>query len=103
MIPLMVAEGFIICFEAAEECTDMRQHFMEECDYTLDEFQEIRDYEWFCANVSAWQDGVLLAETYLGCCCYETASEFYTTYRDDYFADMVEAVLVTARRRLSSD
>jgi len=67
----------------------MLHHFMTECGWTEDQYAEVRDYEWFCAEVSLWKDGVLLGQEYLGACCYKAEKDFYTTYAKGYFADMV--------------
>lgn len=93
-LPLFEQEGFIICFEALPE-VDMTMHhlFIYECDWSEEEYLEIADYAWFCAKVSAWKDGIEVATDYLGACSYKTIKEFYTTYKDDYFADMVSTVI----------
>jgi hypothetical protein len=99
MIPLFERDGFIICFEALPEDISMYQHFVEECGWPEEKYLEIEDSAWFCAKVSAWKDGKELGTAYLGCCCYKTTEEFYTTYKDDYFADMVEEALAEAKER----
>jgi len=102
MTPLFIKDGFIICFEAEEEDIAMRQHFIKECGWTTEQYEAIEDYAWFSAKVSAWRDGVELGVAYLGACCYETPEEFYTTYKDDYFADMVEDAIAEAKKRVES-
>ena len=91
-------DGFGILFDAEEEDQPMRQHFIKECGWTESQYRKIKDCAWFSAQVSAWKNGEELATTYLGACCYEAVEEFYTTYHDDYFADMVQAVVVEAKR-----
>ena len=91
-------ESFGILFDAEEEHISMRQHFIKECGWTESQYLKIKDCDWFCAKVSAWKNGEELASTYLGCCCYETVEEFYTTCRDHYFADMVREVVAEAKR-----
>ena len=91
-------EGFGILFEAQEENTSMREHFIKECGWRESWYRKIKDCDWFCAKVSAWKNGEELASKYLGCCCYKTVEEFYTTYHDGYFADMVQEVVTEAKR-----
>lgn len=93
MIPLFEQGGFVIAFEALPEHVPMRRHFVTECGWTEAEYRRLRGFAWFTARVSAWREGVEKAAAYLGGCCYRSAEEFYTTYRDDYFADMVREVL----------
>ena len=91
-------EGFGILFEAQKEDIPMRQHFIKTCGWRESWYRKIKDCDWFCAKVSAWKNGEELASTYLGCCCYKKAEEFYTKYHDYYFADMVQEVVSEAKR-----
>lgn len=99
MIPLFEQDGFILCFEAEEEDISMRHHFIKECGWSEKEYRKIRGFSWFCAKVSAWKGGIEMGTAYLGCCCYKTAEEFYTTYKDDYFKDLVAEAIAEARSR----
>lgn len=91
-------DGFGILFEAEPEYMPMRQHFIRECGWTESQYREIKDFAWFSARVSAWKNGEELASKYLGACCYESVEEFYTKYHDDYYVQMVEEVVVEAKR-----
>ena len=91
-------DGFGILFEAEPEYVSMRQHFIKDCGWTESEYRQIKDCAWFSARVSAWKNGEELASAYLGACCYESVEEFYTKYRDDYFAQMVQEVVTEAKR-----
>ena len=90
-------EGYGILFEAEPELVSPRQHFIKECGWTEAEYRKIKNFAWFAARVSAWKDGVELGVAYLGCCSYRTVEEFYTAYRDDYFAQMAREVVDQAR------
>ncbi|MDA8651628.1 hypothetical protein N9L75_03540, partial [Porticoccaceae bacterium] len=68
-------EGFDICFEAGKECVPMRKHFVEEC-------------------------GIELGADSLGCCCYNSYEDFYTTYFGCYFKDMMKRAVDEAKNRL---
>lgn len=81
---------YIVTFEAEPEVdVRMRTHFIKECGWTERQYRKIKDCAWFSAKVSIWKAGKELATEYLGCCCYTTEEEFYTTYEGAYFADMV--------------
>ena len=92
MIPVKVFGDYVICFKALAEDTGKRRHFITDCGWTEDQYAEVRDDKWFCAEVSLWKDGVVLDHEYLGACCYKTEKDFYTTYAKDYFADMVSTL-----------
>ena len=97
LIPLFEKDGFIICFEAHEEDISMRRHFIKACGWGESEYRRIKNYEWFCAEVSAWKNGEKLGNDYLGCCCYKTAKDFYTA--EGYFPDMVGRAIEEAKAR----
>jgi hypothetical protein len=105
MIPLFEEDGFIICFEAEEETVNPRQHFIKECGWSEAEYRKYQKqgFAWFSAKVSAWKDGRELAAAYLGCCSYKTVEEFYTVYKDAYFADMVKEAIADAQKRLERE
>lgn len=89
MKPVKVFGEYVVCFEALPEDEPMRRHFINFCGWTPAQFRKIKDFQWFCARVSLWRDGVQLAYDYLGRCCYTTADEFWIEHQGDYFADMV--------------
>lgn len=96
-IYLKTVDGFGILFDAEEEDHSMREYFIKECGWTESEYREIENCAWFVAKVTAWKDGIELAAEYLGCCCYTTVEEFYTKYKDDYLADMIDEVVAQAK------
>jgi hypothetical protein len=97
MIPLFEKEGFIICFEALPEEIQASKHFIDECGWNTEQFEKIDHFDFFCAKVSAHKDGKELGSSYMGCCSYENASDFYTNNKHAYFSDMVEDVLSEAK------
>lgn len=56
------------------------------------------EYEWFIARVTASRNGIVLADDYLGGCCYETYQDFVRP--DEYYADMRRFVIAEAREIL---
>ena len=99
MIPLFEKEGLLICFEALPEDISAKDHFMKECGWTYAQFKPIAEFDWFCAKVSAWKDGEEVGTSYLGCCSYKYASDFYTKHKDEYFADMVKDAIDEAKEK----
>ena len=100
MIPLFEKDGFIICFEALEEEASSYDHLVKECGGALEQWEATEHYAFFCAKVSAWQNGVEIAADYLGCCFYENVSDFYTVYANDYFNSMAETVVSEAKEKV---
>ena len=98
-IYLKTVDGFGILFDTEEEDRSMRQHFIKECGWTESQYQKIKNHAWFSAKVTAWKDGIELASTYLGACCYKNVEEFYTKYKDDYLADMIKGVVAQAKMK----
>lgn len=95
-------DGFDIYFEALEE-NDYSFDLMEPQD-AKEAQDKINSGELvlFCAKVTAERSGIELASDYLGGCIYEDATDFYTIYEGEYFADMVQNVLAEAKPNLIS-
>lgn len=100
MTPLYEKDGFIICFEAEPENISMRHHFIKECGWSEKEYRSLQRTQpaWFCAKVSAWQDGVELGTAYLGCCCYDSEQQFWES--SDYMPQMVDEAITEAKQAL---
>lgn len=58
-------------------------------------------YTWFIAQVTASKEGIELGCDYLGGCCYNSEEEFYTKYKNDYYADMVKTAISEAKAKLA--
>lgn len=100
-IPLFAREGFIICFEALPEDGGARYHFIHECGWSKKEFSQIENTPFFCAHVSAWKNGEMLGDEYLGCCSYVNISDFYAE-KGGYFEDMVASAIGQAKQAESA-
>lgn len=75
-IPLIEKEGFLICFEASDDDSDMEDHFRNDCGWSKEDFEKISHFEWFVAKVTAWRDKQELGCAYMGGLCYETYMDF---------------------------
>lgn len=100
MKKIMEQNGFQVFFYAETEHVDKRKHFIDECGWTEAEYKTISKMRWFTAHVQIRVAGLALSDQYLGCCCYNSTKEFYTTYKDDYFKDMVSEGIDEAREVL---
>lgn len=97
-IPILEKDGFIICFEAIREDMSSRQHFVNECGWTQQEFEKVRNFYFFSARVTAWKDGKELGAAYLGACSYRRLSDFYTKYKNDYCMDLANEAIDEAKK-----
>ena len=91
--------GFDISFEAMPEHCSISSSFddsMENIQKLIDDVNNYRA-EWFIAKVSASKNGIELSTEYLGGCYYESAKDFYTKYKGDYYSDMREQVIKEAK------
>ena len=92
-------EGFDIYFEAYPEYESLKDMLPED---TEEEIQEIYNTcDIFVAKVIAEKHGIELGYNYLGGCIYESMEDFYTKYKDDYFADMVDTAISEAKETIN--
>jgi len=90
-------EGFTVFFEAEKEEVNKRSHFIKECEWSEKDYKGLKGTNWFSAHVQIRKAGLVLSDQYLGCCCYNSVKEFYTTYKNDYFGDMVKEGISEAK------
>lgn len=95
MIPVLVIPGtdYVVCFHAGEEDLSMHKHFVQECGWDEQAFDEIEGFAWFNAEVSLWHNGNEIDCEHLGACCCAKPEEFYTRYAADYFSGMVRELV----------
>lgn len=94
-------KGFDVYFEALEEDIPLSDD-LEPDDYE-EAIDKISSGEWvyFCAKVSAHKAGIELSNDYLGGCIYASYEQFYTEYKEGYFADMVENAISEAEKTIA--
>lgn len=94
-----IRDGFDIAFYALPEDTAPEDCFDDPNNETANAIREGR-YDFFTAKVTASKAGIVLGASYLGCCCYDSASDFP---RDSgYYEDMVSEVVTEAQRTITS-
>ena len=95
-----IIEGFTINVFSLPEDISPRGQFETDDAQEIIEKIENGQLEWFCAKVTASKNGVLLAEDYLGACCYKSLSDFINP--DCYYGDMVKTVIKEAKETIKS-
>ena len=91
-------DGLIITLEITQE-TDAPDWDFESEQERQDLIEQINNGNilWFVAKVSAMKQGILLAEDYLGGCCYDSVEDFI---EDAYYQDMVDNVITEAKQKI---
>jgi hypothetical protein len=89
--------GFQITLDALVEDTPLADTFDPDIDDVAELARRIDagDLLYFCARVSAYKQGILLAQDYLGGCLYDSLKQFEQS--SNYFADMVDNVIAEAQ------
>jgi hypothetical protein len=89
-------DGFDIVVSVAPEEDNPRGYFDDDGETA----QAIADgvFDWFMVRVEAHKAGAVLASDYLGGCCYESPMAFVRA--NDYYADMVQNVIIDARETI---
>lgn len=105
LIDTHTRDWFIIRTYTSPETDDPRDHFLVEGDaqmglneslYSVVEDINAGNLAWFKVKVEASRGGLILAQEFLGGCCYQSEQEFLDI--DGYWTDMCEAVLSEAKR-----
>lgn len=95
--PVEIIDGrFVVLFRAEPEYLDPRKHFVVQCGWSQEEYLKLKNTQWFSVTIEVWKDAEKLGEQSLGGCAYKKLDDFWKEGRQDYYADMVEAILVEA-------
>lgn len=80
-------DGFDITLSALVEHISIADIFDSSVCDVQDLINKVNRYElmWFCAEVTAYKNGIKLSSEYLGGCLYESLKDFI---KDPYFEDM---------------
>ena len=91
-------DGLIITLEITQE-TDAPDWDFESEQERQDLIEQINNGNilWFVAKVSAMKQGIVLADDYLGGCCYDSIKDFIN---DGYYQDMVDNVITEAKQKI---
>jgi hypothetical protein len=101
LIDTQERDGFTLELHFAPEDDAPEDHFAtgdDDADAYLCESIRCGDLLWFVARVTASKAGIALGTSYLGCCCYDNASQFI----DNCFDDMARDAIAEARATLAA-
>ena len=96
----------ILSFEE-EYYLNPETHFKRECGFSDAQYEEIEDFYWFCAKITAYRAGLELGNAYLGACCYKDLQEVLGnggigSVLSGYGPQMVEEALEEARSTIKT-
>lgn len=102
-------EGFKIILSFEDEHLNAKDHFINECGWTDEEYNSIKNCYWFCAKISAFKGSIECGSAYLGCCCYKTLKEILSFdgntdidhVLSGYAPQMIEEAIKEAKQALS--
>lgn len=97
--------SYMLSFE--EEYLNSREHFIEDCGWTLEEYKNVIGQYWFVAKVTAFKGSIECGSAYLGGCCYKNLKEIMQDGTPDkilsgYAPQMIEEAKEEALRNLSN-
>jgi hypothetical protein len=58
-----------------EDDQDPKHHFINECEWSQQDYDEIKNFYWFTAQLTAFKGKVEVCSTYMGGNCYNTKSD----------------------------
>lgn len=66
-----IIDGFKIVLDFEKEHMCPKSHFVNECGWSDDEYNEIKNYYWFSAKVITYKGVIECGSAYLGGCCHK--------------------------------
>lgn len=98
-------DGFALTIEFNEEIMNARNHFIKECGWTEEQYNEIKDFYWFQSIVKAHKGVVHCGSAYLGGNCYASKNEAlgdkYETLLSGYGPQLIKEAIECANANLN--
>lgn len=104
-------KGFDIWLEFEKEDMDAKEHFIECCEWPIEDYLEIENNYWFTAKVVAKLGSIEIAASYLGGNCYANLKEvlkgmdtdkiltgYYSQLREEVYNEAIQLTGVTTRQ-----
>lgn len=106
--PKVIGEfsGFTIVLSFEPEHMNMRNHFINECEWSEEQFNEIKNFKWFIAKVTAYKGSIECGSTYLGGNCDKSLKDVMGDGKVEnilsgYMPQMIEDVVQEAEAALT--
>ena len=98
--------GFTITLDFVEEHQNMKDHFINDCEWTIEQYNEIKNYFWFTAKVSAYKGSIEAGVAYLGGCCHKSLKDVLgsdiNSMLGGYMPQLIEEAIENANEALST-
>lgn len=99
-VQLTEKDGFKLVLSFEEEDHSAKYHFINECEWSKDDYKSIKNFYWFCAKVTAFKGKIECGTDYLGACCHKSKKDIIETNLGGYLPQMIDAAIDEARQNL---
>jgi hypothetical protein len=89
-------DGYKIYLNFLVEHQDPFLHFVKDCGWSKDQYQEIDGFYWFCAEVEAVKSGYTVGYAHLGVCCYASKEGVIGSSLDTMLNGHMEQLIIEA-------
>lgn len=101
-------KNFNIILDFLEDDKNPRDHFINECRWTKEQYNKIKNNYFFCACIEVYKGNVLCGSSYLGACCYKNLDEVLgdkteETILSGYYKQLRDEAIEEAEKRLAGD
>ena len=98
-------KGFNLELRFAEEDWSMKDHFINGCGWSQDQYDDIKNYYWFVAEVVAYIGSIECGSSYLGGNCYKNLKDVMQDKNPEnvlsgYLPQMIEEAIEEAIKKL---
>lgn len=114
-VDLGSVDGFKFVLSFEPEDMSMKDHFINQCGWSLDDYKSIENNYWFCAKVTAYKGKIACGDAYLGGNCYKNKKEVLSDFKltndspiwdnvqtllSGYGAQMIQDAMLEAKQNL---
>lgn len=99
-VQLTQKDGFKLVLSFEEEYSCGYDHFVNECDWSKEDYESIKNFYWFCAKVTAFKGKIECGTKYLGACCHKSKKDVIETDLGGYLPQMIEQAIDEAKQNL---
>lgn len=99
-VELPKKDGFklVLSFEHEDMCA--RDHFMNTCEWSEEDYNSIKDYYWFTAKVTAYKGKIEAGTAHLGGNCYKSKTDFTNQELSHYLPQIIAEAVEEAKENL---
>jgi len=100
-------DGFKIVLSFEDEIQTMRDHFINDCGWSVEQVKELKGYKFFTAKVTAYKGKIECGIAYLGACCHKDLKDVMQggnieNMLGGYMPQMIDEAIQDARQNLEA-